>query len=174
MRHAKAPVTQVSWPKFNTRDLLIAMVLLGFGFTWPILLILIAPIIGAVVLARMGLDAPALRALFFFASIYPMLWLAIVNVMWSITWQILGRRPSPGNDDPAHISPFVSALYDVAAVMFFGLPFAFFAGLISLMLIVDTPPRRLKFAGVVFVAIWLACGVWWASDPREAIEWFFD
>jgi hypothetical protein len=164
----------VSWPKFNTRDLLVAMILLGIGFNWPILLILIAPFIGSSILARMGCSSAATRVLFAVATANPVLWLALIYLTWAITWCELGHQPIPGNDDLRHISAFVSALGGVAAMIFFGLPFAFFVGIISLMLTVDAPVRKLKLAGVAFVAIWLAVGVWSAADPGQAIEWFFD
>ena len=154
------------------------MALLGIGFTGPILFLVIAPVIVAGILARMGLDSPTARALCLFGSIYPFVWLAMVYLMWSIAWRVVGHHPSPGNDDPSHISPFVSAVYEVAALMFLGLPLAFLLGLVSLMLVVETSSPSanpvLTRAGIVYLGVWISFGLWWALDPGEAIEWFFD
>jgi hypothetical protein len=154
------------------------MAILGIGFTWPILLIFIAPIIAAGILARTGINFSVQRALCILASIYPIAWLALIYWMWVIAWRVRGRHPSPGNDDPAHISEFVSELDGIAGVMFFGLPIAFLLGLISLMLAVDSRSPSIKSAlsggNLALIAIWIAFGLWWVGDPGQAIEWFFD
>ncbi|HEX2476195.1 MAG TPA: hypothetical protein VHK01_15700 [Lacipirellulaceae bacterium] len=168
----------VSWPRFNIRDVLIATALLAIGLVWPILFPVIVPIIVAGIIARMRFREPVLRALYIVAAVYPFLWLSLVYLMWVNAWHILGRHPSPGNDDPAHISPFVSAVYDIAAVMFLLLPGALLAGFVSLMLTVEPRSTALKSTLVtrviLLVGVYIAFYFWCAADPGQAIEWFFD
>jgi hypothetical protein len=168
----------MSWPSFNIRDLLIATALVGIGVAWPIFLIVIVPIIVAGILARMRLREPLVEAVYICASLYPLVWLSLVYLMWAVAWQVVGHLPSPGNDDPDHISPFVSSLYGIAAVMFFVLPVAFLFGIASLGLIVEprspSPKPTLITRGIIFLCVWIACFLWAAADPGQAIEWFFD
>jgi hypothetical protein len=168
----------VSWPQFNIRDLLLATALLAIGFAWPILLIVIVPVIAAGILARMRSRAPLAHVLYIGAVIYPWMMLSLIYLVWGLAWYRSGSRPIPYETEFGLDSPFVNAVHDVFRVMDVGLPVAFPLGLVALIFTVEprSPLRKSELIarGIVLLCAWIGVVLWLMIDSSQAIEWYFD
>jgi hypothetical protein len=184
--------TMVSWPRFNIRDLLFAMMCFGIGLTWPILLIFILPAVVIAAMTRMGIHWSV--SLYCLASACPALFMIMLHLAWAFAWVVLGHQPSSGNDDPEQISTMVTAMFYTTAVLLLSLPIAFLFGLMcfsvsTLERLYSNTERNsnpnpdqsgvlsrslLSLHDLAFFVVWLIFVFFWITDPGQALFWFFD
>lgn len=110
------------------------------------------------------------------ASVYPLLFLALLYGQWLLSWLVLGHPPRPSLDDPADIAG-ARWLYPITALVLTAFPVA--AGAVLVLNALELRKGGFQWRRLLIRTALIACA--WAGtvallrwDPGLVMYWWLD